>query len=64
MCARRSWDDDTDDASRQLLEWAADVIRSLVVDRCQAINRAEHLEAEAATYAEMLYGRNQKGGAA
>lgn len=64
MCARRSWDNDTDDASRQLLEWAADVIRLLIVDRVKAINRAEHLEAEVQTYAALLYGPNQKGGAA
>lgn len=64
MCARRSWDDDTDDRSRQLLEWAADTIRALLVANGRYANRAEHLEAEAATYAALLYGPNQKGGAA
>lgn len=64
MCARRSWDDDVDDKSRQLLEWAADTIRALLIANGRYANRAEHLEAEAATYAALLYGPNQKGGAA
>lgn len=62
LCARRCWDDDTDDASRQLLEWAADRLRHENVERVRAINRAEHLEAEVATYVAILYGP-QKGGA-
>ena len=63
MCARRSWDNDTDDASRQLLEWAADTIRAILVANGRYANRIEHVEAEAATYAALLYGP-QKGGAA
>lgn len=64
MCARRAWDDNVDDKSRQLLEWAADTIRALLIANGRYANRAEHLEAEAATYAALLYGPNQKGGAA
>ena len=63
LCAERAWDDDADDASRRLLEWAADTIRSLVICRMHAVNRAEHLEAEVQTFAALLYGP-QKGGAA
>lgn len=62
MCARRAWDEDVDDKSRQLLEWAADTIRALLIANGRYANRAEHLEAEAATYAALLYG--PKGGAA
>lgn len=63
MCARRSWDNDTDDTSRQLLEWAADTLRALLIANGRYANRAEHLEAECQTYAAILYGP-QKGGAA
>lgn len=46
LCARRAWDDDVDDESRQLLEWAADTIRLCVSKSHQAASRAEKLEAE------------------
>lgn len=46
MCARRAWDDDVDDKSRQLLEWAADVIRLCVSKSHRSASRAEKLEAE------------------
>lgn len=59
-----AWEDSIDDRSRQLLEWAADTIRGLIIANGRYVNRAEHLEAEAATYAALLYGPNQKGGAA
>ena len=64
LCARRAWDDDVDDKSRLLLEWAADTIRALLIANGRFANRAEHLEAEVQTYAALLYGPNQKGGAA
>lgn len=64
MCDSRSWDDDTDDKSRQLLEWAADTLRALLIANGRYANRAEHLEAECERYANLLYGPNQKGGAA
>lgn len=64
LCATRAWDDAIDDHSRQLLEWAADTIRALLVANGRYANRAEHLEAEVQTYAALLYGPNQKGGAA
>ena len=63
MCAERAWDDDVDDKSRRLLEWAADTIRSLVINRSMAINRAEHLEAEVETYVAMIYGPGKGKGA-
>jgi hypothetical protein len=46
MCARHAWQDDIDDKSRQLLEWAADVIRLCVSKSHQSASRAEKLEAE------------------
>ena len=64
MCALASWQDDLDDNVRKLLEWAADTIRGSEIERGRALSRCEHLEAEAATYAALLYGPNQKGGAA
>ena len=64
MCARAAWTDDLDDHSRMLLEWAADTIRALLIANGRYANRAEHLEAEVQTYAALLYGPNQKGGAA
>ena len=64
MCAVAAWDDHLDDHARKLLEWAADTIRELMVANGRHANRAEHWEAEAATYAALLYGPNQKGGAA
>ena len=63
MLARRAWDDDLNDADRVLFEQAADTIRALLIANGRYANRAEHLEAEAATYAALLYGP-QKGGAA
>ena len=64
MCAVAAWMDDIDDESRKLHEWAADCIRELVVAHGRQVQRAEQLEAEAAGYAALLYGPNQKGGAA
>ena len=48
LCSVRSWEDDVDDDSRQLLEWSHDVIESL----CSRLERqALHLErAEAAVH--------------
>ena len=46
MCARHAWQDDIDDKSRQLLEWAADVIRLCVSKSHKSASRAEKLEAE------------------
>lgn len=54
ICARRAWDDDVDDTSRQLLEWAADTIRSLIVANARHANRAEHMDAKAETYAAAM----------
>lgn len=64
LLARRAWDDDVNDGDRLLLEWAADTIRAILVANARYANRAEHLEAEVQTYASLLYGPNQKGGAA
>jgi hypothetical protein len=64
MCAVAAWDDQIDDYARKLLDMAADTIRGLIVANGRYANRAEHYEAEAATYAALLYGPNQKGGAA
>lgn len=64
LLARRAWDDDVNDGDRLLLEWAADTIRAILVANARYANRAEHLEAEVQTYAALLYGPNQKGGAA
>ena len=46
MCARHAWSNDIDDRSRQLLEWAADVIRICVSKSHKSASRAEKLEAE------------------
>ena len=46
MCARHAWSNDIDDKSRQLLEWAADVIRLCVNKSHKSASRAEKLEAE------------------
>lgn len=64
LSARRSWDEGVSDHCRQLHEWNADTVRSLIVEIARLKNRNEHLEAEVATYAALLYGPNQKGGAA
>ena len=64
LCAQAAWLDGIDDHTRLLLEWSADTIRALLIANGRYANRAEHLEAEAATYAALLYGPNQKGGAA
>lgn len=61
-CAMHAWDDEIDDRSRQLLEWAAETIRAILIANARYANRAEHLEAEVQTYAALLYG--PKGGAA
>lgn len=62
-CARRAWDDDTDDESRQLLELAADTIRALMVRTGVQSRRMEVAEAERDTLRFICYGP-QKGGAA
>jgi hypothetical protein len=46
MCAKHAWSNDIDDRSRQLLEWAADVIRLCVGKSHKSASRAEKLEAE------------------
>jgi hypothetical protein len=46
MCARHAWSNDIDDKSRQLLEWAADVIRLCVSKSHKSASRAEKLESE------------------
>jgi hypothetical protein len=46
MCASHAWSNDIDDKSRQLLEWAADVIRLCVSKSHKSASRAEKLEAE------------------
>lgn len=64
MCAIAAWDDHVDDHNRMLLEWAADCIREYMLTHNKQLQRCEQLEAEAAQYAALLYGPNQKGGAA
>lgn len=64
MLAQAAWRPDLDDQLRLLLEWASDTIRGCEIERGRAMSRAEHKEAEAETYAKLLYGPNQKGGAA
>lgn len=64
LCAHAAWRDDVSDRDRVYLEWAADTIRALLLDKCRLLSRAEHLEAEADEYATLLYGPNQQGGAA
>ena len=61
LCARAAWDDDVDDDARQLLEWAADTIRALLMANGRYANRAEHLEAEVQTYVALLYVPSQRG---
>lgn len=63
MCAQAAWREGLDDQVRLLLEWSADTIRGCEIERGRALQRAEHLEAEAATYAAMIYGSNRNGGA-
>lgn len=55
-CARRMWDDDCDDVSRQLLELAADTIRELMVRSGRSSLRAERAEAERDTLRQIAYG--------
>ena len=65
MCARRAWDDDVDDRSRQLLEWAADTIRACVAAQHRASSKSEKLEAELERTLGYLNGLlAQRGGAA
>jgi hypothetical protein len=62
-CARRCWDDDTDDVSRVLLEQAADTIRALML-RCGKLSKSlEASEMQTALLRAVAYGP-QKGGAA
>ena len=64
MSARRAWDNDVHDTCRMLHEWNADTVRALLVEIGRLKQRNEQLEAENETYAQALYGGNQKGGAA
>jgi hypothetical protein len=64
MCAIQAWNHDLDFDTRRLLEWSADTIRAILIANGRYANRVEHLEAESATYAALLYGPNQRGGAA
>jgi hypothetical protein len=62
-CARRCWDDDTDDESRILLEMAADTIRAQH-DRLMRVSKLlEAAECEIELLRRVAYG-SQKGGAA
>ena len=63
MCAMRCWDDATDDESRKLLEWAADVIRQVVRENHRLSHQAEQLEGDNALLFHLHYGP-QQGGAA
>ena len=65
LCARRAWDDDVDDESRELLWHAADCIRACVGAQHRASSRAEKLEAELERTLGYLNGLlSQRGGAA
>jgi len=63
MCARAAWQQDIPDATRMLLEWAADTIREVVEKNHAFARRNEQLEGDAALLFHQLYGP-QKGGAA
>lgn len=63
-CAQRAWCNNIDDKDRLIHEMSSNTIRQLIIDRNKALSRAEQWEAEAMTYAAILYGPNQKGGAA
>ena len=63
MCARAAWQDDIPDATRMLLEWAADTLREVVERNHSLCHKAEQLEGDAALLFHQLYGP-QKGGAA
>lgn len=54
LCATRAWADDIDDYDRQLLEWAADTIRALLIANGRYANRAEQMDAKAETYASLM----------
>ena len=55
-CARRAWDDDVDDESRELLELAADCIRELMVRAGTCSLRAERAELERDTFRQIALG--------
>lgn len=63
MCATQAWNDNIDDNSRLLLEWAADTIRAVTRENGRHAVRAEVAEAETEMYRRICYGP-QKGGAA
>jgi hypothetical protein len=63
MCARAAWQQDIPDATRMLLEWAADTLREVVERNHTLCHKAEQLEGDAALLFHQLYGP-QKGGAA
>lgn len=63
MCARAAWQDDIPDATRMLLEWAADTIRDVVNKNHVLSHKNEQLEGDAALLFQQLYGY-QQGGAA
>lgn len=46
LCARRAWDNDVDDNSRELLWAAADCIRACVAAKHRESSKSEKLEAE------------------
>jgi hypothetical protein len=64
LCAVMAWRDDIPDDVRMALEWSADMHRAKEVEIGRVLHRNEQLEAENETYAKLLYGPNQKGGAA
>jgi hypothetical protein len=63
MCAKAAWQQDIPDATRMLLEWAADTIK----EKCRETNQLRHdrdqAEADAAHLFQLHFGP-QKGGAA
>lgn len=61
--ANHAWLDEIDDDSRQLLEWAADTIRSIVRMNLLLSQEKERLELDNWHLFQTLYG-GQKGGAA
>jgi hypothetical protein len=63
MCARAAWQNDIPDATRMLLEWAADTIKDVVNKNHALSHKAEQLEGDAALLFHQLYGPT-RGGAA
>ena len=63
MCAMQAWQDNIDDESRKLLEWAADTIRCVVRMNACLSHDKETLEADNAHLFHLHFGP-QQGGAA